>query len=126
MTHACRATTLGLLLAAAAGGTVALVLLPRVSALCATLIGVNTLSFVLYAYDKLQARRGACRVPEAALLAAAALGGSPGALLAMIALRHKTRKSSFRRAFFAISLAQAALLTWYWIRLSPGGPFPGA
>ena len=97
---------------AVAGGLIALA--PDLPRWLAFLVGMNVLAFLLYGYDKAQARRDAARVPEAVLLTAAALGGTPGALVAMITLRHKTRKRSFRRIFFAIALAQALLLAWYW------------
>lgn len=60
------------------------------------LIVINVLAIGLFWYDKICAGRGQWRVPEAVLLRAAFLGGSPGAKLAQFCLRHKTRKEPFR------------------------------
>ena len=80
----------------------------------AGLIGLNTATLLLYGYDKRQAIVGRTRVPEAALHVAAMLGGSPGALLAQVLFRHKTRKRSFRLVFAAIVLLQIAVIYGYW------------
>ena len=45
--------------------------------------------------DKLKAKRGAWRIPEATLLAVAAAGGSIGSLIGMKLFRHKTRHLKF-------------------------------
>ncbi len=60
------------------------------------LAAMNLAAFALYGVDKLKARKGAWRIPEATLLLAAFLGGSLGALLGMELFRHKTRHVKFR------------------------------
>ena len=45
--------------------------------------------------DKHRAKRKLWRIPEAALLAVAALGGSFGMLIGMNAFHHKTKKPLF-------------------------------
>jgi len=60
------------------------------------LAAVNLLAFVLYGVDKLKAKKGAWRIPEATLLLVAFLGGSAGALLGMEVFRHKTKHAKFR------------------------------
>ena len=60
------------------------------------LAAVNLLAFVLYGVDKLKAKKGAWRIPEATLLLVAFLGGSVGALLGMEVFRHKTKHAKFR------------------------------
>ena len=56
--------------------------------------------FVAYAVDKAAAVRGRWRVSESALLVWGAIGGWPGAIVAQQTLRHKTKKASFRAAFW--------------------------
>jgi len=74
------------------------------------LVLVNVLAYGMYWLDKRRAQRGKRRVSERELLLWAAAGGSLGSWVAMRRLRHKTRKRSFRIAFFAIVAGQVALL----------------
>ena len=60
------------------------------------LVAVNLFAFVLYGIDKLKAKRGAWRIPEATLLLVAFLGGSLGAFLGMELFRHKTKHAKFK------------------------------
>ena len=60
------------------------------------LAAVNLLAFALYGVDKVKAKKGAWRIPEATLLLVAFLGGSVGALLGMEVFRHTTRHLKFR------------------------------
>ena len=73
-----------------------------------TLINVLGLSFMLA--DKLKARRGSWRIPEATLLWLAALGGSLGATLAMNLFRHKTQHPKFSFGLPLILVAHILLL----------------
>ena len=56
---------------------------------------LSVVAFVLYAVDKNRARRRKWRIPEATLILIAALGGAPGAFLAMQMFRHKTKHVKF-------------------------------
>jgi uncharacterized membrane protein YsdA (DUF1294 family) len=76
------------------------------------LAAINAAAFAAFAFDKGAAGRGGWRVPEGRLLMLAALGGSPGALIAQQTLRHKTRKEPFRTWLWVIVAVQAALLAW--------------
>jgi uncharacterized membrane protein YsdA (DUF1294 family)/cold shock CspA family protein len=67
-------------------------------------------AFGVYGYDKSQAQRGGGRVPEVVLWLLTALGGSPGAYIAMRVFHHKTSKTSFQIVFWAIVAVQVALI----------------
>jgi len=84
-----------------------------ISPLLAWLLAISAIAFLVYAYDKLTAKLGRGRVPELVLLALAAIGGSPGALLAMLLLRHKTAKPSFRLPFWVIVVLQLLIVGIY-------------
>jgi len=74
------------------------------------LILVNLLTAAAFALDKRRAERAGRRVPERVLLQLAAAGGSPAALAACQALRHKTRKASFAVRLWLVCAAQGGLL----------------
>lgn len=57
---------------------------------------INLFAFVIYGVDKRRAIRHAWRIPEAALIAFAAVGGAIGAALGMKVFHHKTRKLKFK------------------------------
>ena len=80
------------------------------------LAAVNLLLFVLMGADKLRARRGARRIPEATLFLLAALGGSFGGVLGMAVFRHKTLHRSFALGFPALLLGQTALAVWLYLK----------
>ncbi len=82
--------------------------------LYAYVVGINAVTVLLYGYDKRQAIVGGGRVPEAILHLAALVGGSPGALLAQAAFRHKTRKFKFQAVFVGILLIQVLTAIVYW------------
>jgi uncharacterized membrane protein YsdA (DUF1294 family) len=100
-----------------AAGTAGLMLLPKWPWWVAWLVSVNALAIVLYGWDKLVAGHDARRVPEALLQTVALTGGSPGAFVASKLFRHKTRKASFQRVFYAIVALQlvvaGAALFWF-------------
>jgi uncharacterized membrane protein YsdA (DUF1294 family) len=83
------------------------------------LVSINAVTFGYYGYDKVRAGGGEGRVPELVLHGLSAIGGSPGAYLAMWLFRHKTVKGSFRILFWCIVILQlcvgayvAKLLWW--------------
>jgi uncharacterized membrane protein YsdA (DUF1294 family) len=84
--------------------------------LMAGILIVNLVTFGLFYADKKAAEGQNRRISEKMLLLWCAVGGSPGGYLAMQRFRHKTRKQTFRQAFFMIVAVQAFLLArWAWI-----------
>lgn len=81
---------------------------------------VNLATFAIFGFDKAAAADKRPRVPERTLLALAALGGSPGALLARPVFRHKTRKQPFGAWLILIVFVQVAAivagLALWWAR----------
>ncbi|MCW1933515.1 DUF1294 domain-containing protein [Pararhodobacter zhoushanensis] len=67
---------------------------------------VNIAAYVAFARDKAAAIAGARRISEDRLLALAFLGGSIGAKIAQMALRHKIRKEPFRQQLNGILAVQ--------------------
>lgn len=70
-------------------------------------------TFLLYGWDKLQARRGGRRVPEAQLHVLALLGGFAGSIAGMQLFRHKTRKPVFQVVPALAALLHAAGWGWW-------------
>ncbi len=67
---------------------------------------IGAATWAVYAWDKRQAGLDRRRIPEAALLGLAFLGGSPVALVAMFVLRHKSSKRSFQLKFAGVAVVQ--------------------
>ena len=70
----------------------------------------SSLAFLLFGIDKLLAKIGAWRIPEAVLLCTALLGGAAGALVAMRMFRHKTSKGRFATGVPLMLVVHAVLL----------------
>ena len=67
---------------------------------------------IAYRLDKSAAERNVWRTSETMLHVMALIGGWPGALVAQQAFRHKSRKLSFRLAFWTTVALNCAALTW--------------
>ena len=59
------------------------------------LIIISIITLFAYGIDKLKAKRGSWRTPEAVLLLLALIGGVAGALTGMLLFRHKTKHKKF-------------------------------
>ena len=79
------------------------------------MIGINAVSFVAYGIDKLKAKKGKWRIPEATLLLLAVAGGSIGAWMGMKVWHHKTLHKKFRYGVPAILFLQMALGIYWFI-----------
>lgn len=71
---------------------------------------LSVAALILYGADKLKARGGYWRIPEATLLCAGFFGGAAGALLGMKLWRHKTRHWYFWAVNIAGLIWQLAVL----------------
>lgn len=80
-------------------------------------LGLSTLTFIVYALDKHAAQTGRWRTPESTLHLLELAGGWPGAWVAQQVLRHKSRKPAYRVAFWAMVVLHCTALTvWLWTR----------
>lgn len=79
-------------------------------------------AFAAYGVDKAAAKADRRRTSEQMLLTLGLVGGWPGALLAQQVFRHKTRKRSFRRAFWFTVVLNTAVLAGlvYLVTTTPG------
>jgi uncharacterized membrane protein YsdA (DUF1294 family) len=105
-------TVLGVFAAVLVVSAVVLPLPAWVPALYAT---ASLVTLAVYAIDKSAAMARRRRVPERALLVLGVIGGWPGAVVAQQALRHKTQKTRFVRAFWfsvTVNVAAFAALSW--------------
>ncbi|MFM9958111.1 MAG: DUF1294 domain-containing protein [Phycisphaerales bacterium] len=73
----------------------------------------NAATFVVFAWDKFRAKSGAGRVPEKRLFLMIWLGGAVGAAIAMVLLRHKTRKPTFTLAVVFAFSVWVGLVGWF-------------
>lgn len=78
------------------------------------LAAINVITFVVYGIDKLKAKKGKWRIPEATLLLLAIVGGSIGAWCGMKVWHHKTMHKKFKYGIPLIIAVQIGLYL-YWI-----------
>lgn len=74
------------------------------------LLLINVLTMVMYGADKMAARKGMRRVPEATLLVFGVTGGWPGAILGQQLFRHKTQKQPFKTYFIISVIVSIAVM----------------
>jgi len=98
------------------GGSIALYIGLSVDLLLSWLVSVNVVAFLFFGFDKMRAQGGGLRVPENILYSLVLLGGFVGGISGMFLFRHKTRKSSFQRIFWAIIVLEIVIVAvWLWI-----------
>lgn len=73
-------------------------------------IVINLITILIFAFDKSRSKTDGRRISEKTLLLLALLGGSPAALYAMNAFRHKTKKYSFQIPLYLIILLQIIVI----------------
>ena len=80
----------------------------------------SAISFVLYGWDKRQAKVKGWRVPEKNLHLLSLLGGWPGALAGQQVFRHKTQKQSFQLTYWftvVANIGMVAAVCFGWLDL---------
>ena len=82
----------------------------------AWLAAVSIITFILYGYDKIQAKRNGWRVPEKYLHWLALLGGFPGGWIGRYLFRHKTRKGMFLFVLLISTIIHLVLAGWLYFR----------
>ena len=78
------------------------------------LAAVNIITFIMFGADKARAVKGRWRISEAALILAALLGGSIGALAGMRIFHHKTRHRKFTVGIPVILVLQIVFMGLYY------------
>ena len=78
------------------------------------LAAINVIAFMVYGIDKLKAKKGKWRIPEATLLLLAIVSGSIGAWCGMKVWHHKTMHKKFKYGVPLILMIQIGLYL-YWI-----------
>jgi uncharacterized membrane protein YsdA (DUF1294 family) len=73
--------------------------------LCAYLLLINLLTFILFGLDKAKASTHSWRIPEKTLLLLSFAAGFPGGWLAMLLFRHKIKDFSFLPYMILITLS---------------------
>lgn len=73
---------------------------------------IGAVTYLVYAKDKQAAQQGKWRTPESTLHLLSVLGGWVGAMMAQNYLRHKTKKSEFRLAYYLTVIVNLAALLY--------------
>lgn len=78
------------------------------------LAAINVITFIMFGADKARAAKGRWRISESALIVAALLGGSTGALAGMRIFHHKTKHRKFTIGIPVILALQIILMVIYY------------
>lgn len=82
--------------------------------IAAVYLAASVATAIGYGIDKSAAQSGAWRTRERTLHVLALMGGWPGALVAQRVFHHKSRKPSFRFAFWGTVALNCGALVWFW------------
>jgi len=77
---------------------------------------LSTFTLLLFGWDKLMAKLGRRRIPEAFLLLSCLVGGAAGGFLGMYLFRHKIRKPKFYVTVPLLFIVDVAILAVVLIR----------
>lgn len=81
-------------------------------------LSLNALTFIFYALDKYKAKHDKRRIKESTLHCLSLFGGWPLAVLAQEFLKHKTKKKTFRIAFWLTVLINITVLSGLYLTYS--------
>ncbi|MBQ7399540.1 MAG: DUF1294 domain-containing protein [Clostridia bacterium] len=71
--------------------------MPQINFNITTLLFIlNILTFLLFGFDKIRAKKKGYRIPEAVLILLSLFFGGVGAMLGMVIFNHKTNRMPFR------------------------------
>jgi uncharacterized membrane protein YsdA (DUF1294 family) len=79
-----------------------------------SLLIINLITFTTFALDKWKATQHKRRISEFSLLTLTFIGGTVGAILAMLIFRHKVSKKNFLLKLCGIILLQIIFFVGYW------------
>lgn len=85
---------------------------PVLGYLCLVVV-MSIIAFLMYGWDKRQAKVDGWRVPEKRLFALSFLGGWPGAIFGQQYFRHKTQKPEFKFVNWGAAALHLVLVGWY-------------
>lgn len=85
---------------------------PILTLLIIQLCIISLISIFVTVSDKIKAKRGKWRIPEAVLMLLSVLGGSFAMYLTMQLIRHKTKHKKFMVGIPIIMVFQLILLIW--------------
>ncbi len=85
---------------------------PVLSFIIVHLCLISLIAIIITVADKIKAKRGKWRVPEATLLIVSALGGSAAMYITMQLIRHKTKHKKFMIGIPIILLMQIIAAAW--------------
>ncbi|MBQ8187348.1 MAG: DUF1294 domain-containing protein [Clostridia bacterium] len=77
---------------------------------------ISLIAVIVTVADKVKAKRGKWRVPEATLLLISAMGGSVAMYVTMHTIRHKTKHIKFMLGIPLILVFQLVILWWCFTR----------
>ena len=77
------------------------------------LVFINFASGIIFAYDKLQARKNHSRIPERTLHILEMLGGVFAIFLLMYTLKHKNRKFGYWAWTWVMMIGWVVMICWY-------------
>ena len=68
------------------------------------LLSINSISFILFGFDKFLAIKNKRRIPEKELFTVSTIGGAFGGMFAILVFNHKLSKTNFMWRFMFIFL----------------------